>query len=133
MFLSMKTQQCAAKLCFVLLLTVAGIVAAGGILFGQGDPPPVRVGGDVKPPVKVKDVKPVYPTVARQARMQGVVVIEATVGADGKVKATKVLKSVPALDAAAMTAVKQWEYRPTLVDGKATPVILPVALTFRLD
>ena len=63
---------------------------------------------------------PTYPPVARQARTQGVVILETTIGADGKVKATKVVKSVPMLDDAAQDAVKKWEYQPTIVDGKAT-------------
>jgi protein TonB len=94
---------------------------------------PVRVGGAVKPPVRVTAVAPTYPPVAKQARTQGVVILETTIGADGKVKATKVVKSVPMLDDAAQDAVKKWEYQPTLVDGKPTPVIMVIPVNFKLD
>ena len=70
---------------------------------------PVRVGGDIKPPTKTKDVKPAYPPIAQSARVQGVVIIEATIGPNGAVQEAKVLRSIPLLDAAALDAVKQWE------------------------
>ena len=104
--------------------------AAGG---KPGDPPPVRVGGDIKPPVKVKDLKPVYPVLAKQTKVQGVVIIEATIGTDGKVQNTKVLRSVRLLDEAAVTAVKGQEYKPTIVNGKAVPVIMTVPINFVMD
>ncbi len=59
-------------------------------------PAPVRVGGNIKPPTKTRDVKPVYPPIAQSARVQGVVIIEATIGADGRVKEAKVLRGDPA-------------------------------------
>ena len=86
----------------------------GGVVGGLPDAPPpppppqapVRVGGNIKPPQKVKDVKPVYPSIAQSARVQGVVIIEATIGPDGKVKDAKVLRSIPLLDQAALDAVQ---------------------------
>ncbi len=94
---------------------------------------PVRVGGDVKPPIKIKDAKPVYPPMARQTRTQGTVILELTIGDDGKVKAVKVLKSLTLLDAAATDAVKQWEFKPTMLNGKAISVIMTTAVNFSLD
>src|SRR5436305_1124175 len=84
---------------------VAGGVA-GGIVGGlEAAPPPpppppppaapVRVGGQIKPPVKTKDVRPVYPSIAQSARVQGVVIIEATIGPNGNVTDAKVLRSIP--------------------------------------
>jgi protein TonB len=90
----------------------------------------VRVGGKVKPPVKIKDVAPVYPAIAKQAKVGGVVVIEATIGADGKVADTKVLRSVPMLDQAALDAVQQWEYTPSTQNGKPIPVVMTVTVNF---
>ena len=68
----------------------------GGIVGGLAEAPPppppppprapVRVGGQIKPPTKMKDVKPVYPAIAQSARVQGVVIIEATIGPDGRVQ-----------------------------------------------
>ena len=91
---------------------------------------PVRVGGQIKPPVKIKDVPPVYPAVAKSARVQGDVVIEATVGDDGKVADARVVKSIPLLDQAALDAVKQWEYQPSLLNGVPMPVVMTVTVRF---
>lgn len=93
----------------------------------------MHVGGNVKPPLKVKDAKPVYPEIARQSRTQGVVILEITIGTDGKVKAVKALKSITLLEAAAVDAAKKWEFKPTIIDGKPTAVIMPVAVNFTLD
>jgi protein TonB len=92
----------------------------------------VRVGGKIKPPTKTKNVTPGYPEAARSARVQGIVIIEAVIGADGKVADAKVLRSVPLLDDAAVAAVKQWEFTPTLLNGKAVPVVMTVTVNFKL-
>ena len=110
--------------------------AAGGLLEAPPPPPPppppVRVGGQIKAPVRVKNVNPVYPSIAQSARVQGVVIIEATIGPDGRVTDTKVLRSIPLLDAAAVDAVKQWTYTPTLLNGVPVPVIMTVTVNFTL-
>lgn len=93
----------------------------------------VRVGGRVKPPTKVKDVAPVYPAIARSARVEGVVIVEATVGEDGKVIDARVLRSVPMLDQAALDAVQQWEYTPSLRNGIPVPVVMTVTINFKLQ
>ncbi len=93
----------------------------------------VRVGGKVKAPTKTKDVKPVYPDAAKSAKIQGVVIIEATIGADGKIIGAKVLRSVPMLDQAALDAVKQWEFSPTRLNGKPVPVKMTVTVNFKLQ
>jgi TonB family protein len=93
----------------------------------------VRVGGKIKPPVKIKDVKPVYPAMAKSAGVAGAVIIEATIGPDGKVIDAKVLRSVPLLDQAALDAVRQWEYKPTLLNGVAVPVRVTVTINFKLQ
>jgi TonB family protein len=94
---------------------------------------PVRVGGDIKPPVKIKDAKPVYPPEAQAARIQGVVMIEAIIGVDGRVTGTRLIRSVPQLDAAALDAVRQWEYTPTTLAGKPVEVIMTVTVNFSMD
>ena len=94
---------------------------------------PVRVGGNIKTPTKTKDVKPVYPPIAQSARVQGVVIIEATIGPDGRVKDAKVLRSIPLLDQAALDAVKQWQFTPTLLNGVPVPVIMTVTVNFTLQ
>jgi protein TonB len=91
----------------------------------------VRVGGKIKPPIKMNDVAPVYPEIARNARVTGVVILEATIGTDGKVIDAKVLRSVPLLDQAALDAVRQWEYAPTLLNGVPVPVVMTVTINFK--
>jgi len=93
----------------------------------------VRVGGKVRPPTKVKDVKPIYPEAAKTARAAGVVIVEATIGANGKVIDAVVLRSVPMLDQAALDAVRQWEFTPTLLNGKPVPVVMTVTINFKLE
>jgi protein TonB len=92
----------------------------------------VRVGGKIRPPTKTKNVTPGYPAAAKSAGVQGIVIIEAVIGADGKVADAKVLRSVPQLDEAAVAAVKQWEFTPTLLNGKAVPVVMTVTVNFKL-
>ena len=95
--------------------------------------PPVRVGGAVREPQKIRHVSPVYPFIAQAARVQGVVIIEATIGPDGAVKDAKVLRSIPLLDASALDAVKQWQFTPTLLNGVPVPVIMTVTVQFTLQ
>jgi TonB family protein len=91
----------------------------------------VRVGGAIRNPTKTKNVLPVYPAVAKSARVGGTVLVEATIGPDGKVADARVLRSVALLDQAALDAVRQWEYAPTRVRGVAVPVIITVAINFQ--
>jgi TonB family protein len=92
----------------------------------------VRVGGGVLPPRKVKDVPPVYPAAAQDARVQGVVILEARVDENGNVSDVRPLRSIPLLDQAAIDAVKQWQYTPTLLNGAAVPVVMTVTVNFTL-
>jgi TonB family protein len=91
---------------------------------------PLRIGGQIKAPLKIKDVKPVYPAIARSARVAGAVTMEATIGPDGKVIDAKVVRSIPLLDQAALDAVRQWEYTPTLLNGVPVPVLVTVTINF---
>lgn len=91
---------------------------------------PVRIGGDVAEPMKVKDVKPVYPADAQAAGITGLVIVEAVIGRDGRVQDARVLRSVPELDGAALDAVSQWEYTPTLLGGQPVEVIMTVTVNF---
>ncbi len=110
----------------------------GGVVGGLPDAPqgpvaPVRVGGLLKEPRKLRHVDPEYPMLALKARMQGVVVVEAVIDARGAVTEAKILRGVPMLDEAALAAVRQWTYQPTLLDGIPTPVIMTVTVQFRLN
>ena len=93
---------------------------------------PVIVGGTIKPPARTRYVPPHYPDIARSARVEGVVIIEAIIGADGTVEQARVLRSKPFLDEAALAAVRAWEYTPTLLNGRPVPVIMTVTVQFSL-
>jgi periplasmic protein TonB len=98
-------------------------------------PPPVqplRVGGNVRPPQRLHDVPPQYPAIARSARVSGVVILEAVIGEDGTVGDVRVLRSIPLLDQAAIDAVKQWRFSPTLLNNRAIPVVMTVTVNFAL-
>jgi protein TonB len=94
---------------------------------------PVRVGGDVKRPAKIAHVDPAYPSLARQARVSGLVIIEAIIAKDGTVRDARVLRSVRLLDQAALDAVNQWRFTPTLLNGEPVEVVMSVNVTFALE
>ena len=96
-------------------------------------PQPVRPGGNIRIPTKVHHVAPVYPSMAQSARVEGTVVIEATIGTDGRVKDARVLASKPLLDQAAVDAVMKWRFTPTLLNGVPVPVLMTVTVTFTLS
>ena len=93
---------------------------------------PLRVGAGIQEPRKTKNVAPVYPRDAIAARIQGAVVLECTISPQGKVVEVRTIRSVPMLDDAAIGAVKQWEYTPTLLNGVPVPVIMTVTVNFKL-
>ena len=91
---------------------------------------PVRATGEIKPPKLLKHVPPVYPVIARQRGIEGVVVVEATTDIYGIVQDVKVINSVSLLDQAAIEAVRQWVYEPMIIDGQPRRVIFTVRVTF---
>jgi protein TonB len=78
-------------------------------------------------------VSPVYPGIARSARVSGVVILETTIAEDGSVRDVRVLRSVPLLDQAAVDAVRQWRFTPTLLNGRPVAVLMTVTVAFRMD
>jgi protein TonB len=93
---------------------------------------PRRVGGDIKPPERTVYKAPVYPQMAQAARVEGIVILEATIDAQGVVQNVSVLRSVPLLDRAAIEAVQQWRYSPTRLNGVAIPIVMTVTVTFSM-
>ena len=93
----------------------------------------VRARGDVKPPKVIKKVEPDYPEEARKEGIEGVVILESTTDKYGVVQEVKILRSIPALDQAAIDAVKQWIFEPMVIDGEPIGVIFTVTCQFRLD
>ena len=128
---------------------VAGIV--GGIVSPAPAPPPppppppppapplvargpVRIGGQITAPALLHRVEPVYPDVAALAHLTGVVILEATVNAEGCVESARVLRSRHALlDKAAREALMQWQYSPLVLNGIATPFVLTVTFNFSVQ
>lgn len=93
---------------------------------------PLPIGGVLERPRKIHDQAPVYPQTAIAAHVEGTVVIEAIISTTGTVQDMRVLHSVPLLDRAALDAVREWRFTPTLLGGVAVPVILTVNVEFRL-
>jgi protein TonB len=91
------------------------------------------VGGSVQQAKVVREVTPAYPPLARQARVSGVVRVEATVGRDGRIVRVQALSGPPLLRQAAVDAVRQWVYRPTLLNGQPVEVVTQVDVTFNLN
>ena len=113
----------------------AGFGAEGGVGWGtsaSGPGAPVRVGKEISAPEVLHRVEPVYPKDAVAARVEGVVVVEATVDEQGNVIAVKVLRSIGSLDQAAIDAVSQWRYSPLRVNNQPAQFVLTVNVTFRL-
>lgn len=111
----------------------------GGIVGGlptEAPPPPVkavRVGGQIKQPKLLQQVKPVFPELAAQARLSAIVIMEALVDTQGRVKSVTILRGAPLFDDAAIAAVKQWRYQPLLLNGVPTDFILTVTINFNLS
>jgi TonB family protein len=93
----------------------------------------VKVRGDIKPPKPVKVVKTIYPEIARQAAVEGVVLLEARTDVSGRVKDVRVLRSIPLLNQAAIDAVRQWVYEPLIIDGEPREAVFTVTIRFGLE
>ena len=108
----------------------------GGVL-GTGPGPgigtgPLRVGGLVVPPTKIRHVDPVYPEIARAARVSANVVLDCLLDVEGRVTEIRVVSGHPLLDAAARDSVARWRYTPTYLNDTAVPVLLTVTVRFTL-
>ena len=124
-----------------------GIPGFDGLIGGVDGPPPpprtvapppppapvVRPGGVIKAPQKIHHVAPTYPVIAQSARVSGIVILDALIAEDGSVRDVNVLRSVPLLDAAAIDAVRQWRFTPTLLNGVPVQVIMTVTVNFTLE
>jgi TonB family protein len=117
-----------------VLPPLCALVAAGGLLSARAfaqDAPKVA-GVDVPAPKRTKTVMPQYPPEAQSAGIRGIVILELVIDAQGHVSSADVVRSIPALDDAALAAVRKWEYEVTKVDGRAISVRLTVPISFAL-
>ena len=106
----------------------------GGVPGGVVDEPPIRIGGEVVPPELINRVQPVYPEIARKARVQGVVIIEAIIDKQGYVTESRVLRGLPmGVSEAAAAAIGRWKYKPAMLNGRPVAVYLTVTVTFTLQ
>ena len=92
-----------------------------------------RVGQGVREPKRVAGAPPEYPEIARRAKVDGSVILEAVINERGGVERIRVLKSVPLLDGAAVTAVSGWRYTPTLLNGVPVSVLMTITINFTLQ
>ena len=93
---------------------------------------PVPVGGRIAMPQRLVTTAPVYPSFAKIGHVEGVVEVAIVIDASGSVSRAQIVKSIPQLDKAALDAVKQWKYAPTIVNGAAVPVTMVVQVKFNL-
>ena len=94
---------------------------------------PIRLHSGIRAPQRIVNVAPVYPAIARGAHVEGVVIIEATIDEHGNVIHTQLLRSIQLLDDAALIAVRQWKFSPTLLNGVPVPIVMTVTVNFKLD
>ena len=97
------------------------------------DAHPIRVSAGAQAAILIYQVKPVYPPIARQLRVQGVVVLEAVISKEGTIESLRTVSGHQLLNQAALDAVKQWRYQPTLLSGEPVAVITTVMATFTLQ
>ena len=116
---------------------IGGVAGALPIEVPPPPPPPsrapVRTGGEIQAPALLKRVPPVYPPIAVNAAIEGLVILEATVGRDGRVEGVEVLRSGGLLEKAAIEAVQQWQYGPLLLNGKPERFVVTVTVSFNLS
>jgi protein TonB len=125
---------------------VSALERGGGSVDGLGvteDPPqappasalqpPQRLHQGIQAPRKVVDVAPRYPALARESRVEGIVILDVIIDETGNVTSTRVLKSVAFLDQAAIDAVRLWKFTPARLNGEAIPIVMTVTVAFRLQ
>jgi protein TonB len=111
---------------------ILGVVMVMGLAFAQ-EPGPIRVGGNVQQANLLTSVRPVYPPEAKQDRIQGTVRLEITIAKDGTVSTVAVVSGPPELVQSAVDAVKQWTYKPTLLNGEPVSVLSTVDVNYSLS
>jgi protein TonB len=120
---------------------LSGILGGAGIAPPPPPPPPkpkaptapVRIGGNVIQANLIKQPKPIYPPLAKAARVQGTVKFQATISKDGTIQNLQLLGGPPLLVQAALQAVQQWVYKPTLLNGEPVEVITTIDVNFTLS
>lgn len=113
---------------------IGGIISSAPVAVPKvATPQKIRVSQGVSEGLLVRKVSPSYPPLAKQARIQGSVVLQATIGKDGSIQNLRVVSGHPMLTQSAIDAVKQWKYRPYLLNGEAVEVETTVQVNFTLS
>lgn len=124
---------------------IGGIISSAPVAPPPPPPPPkveapkkvevqrIRVGGNVQQANLIKRITPTYPPLAKQARIQGTVKFTAIIGTDGTIRNLQLVTGHPLLVPAAQDAVRQWVYRPTLLNGEPVEVITQIDVNFTLS
>jgi protein TonB len=121
------------------LVVERGVGSFGLEIVGVAPPPPpppqrpIHLHSGMQAPVKIVDVAPQYPPLAQAAHVEGVVILEAVIDADGAVTSVKVLRSIPLLDEAAAKAVRGWRFTAARLNGQPVPVVMTVTVNFTLQ
>ena len=111
----------------------ANLIERAKVLDPRLAPARIRVGGNVQGANLVTQVPPVYPALAKQARIQGIVRFSVVIGKDGSVNNLQLISGHPLLIPAAQDAVKQWVYKPTLLNGAPVEVLTQIDVVFSLN
>ena len=117
---------------------IGGVI--GGLLSAAAPPPPpkaaapkrIRVGGQVEAAKLIFQPKPEYPPLAKMARIQGTVRLEAVISKDGTIQDLRVVSGHPLLVKSALEAVQRWRYQPTLLNGEPVEVVTEIDVNFTL-
>jgi protein TonB len=104
----------------------------GGVIGGTGTGLPVPVRDVDRPPRLLRQVKPVYPSEAFVKKVEGTVLVEIVIDDQGRVARTRILQSIPLLDAAALECVRQWVFAPALVRSRPVATLALAPVTFRI-
>jgi protein TonB len=102
-------------------------------VLGPDDSGPLHVAQDIQSLRLITQVKPVYPELARLSRTEGAVILQVNITRDGSVSKVEIMSGPSLLTRAAQEAVRQWKYKPTVVNGQAVEVVTQVRVAFSIS
>jgi periplasmic protein TonB len=112
---------------------IGGIISSAPVVPKVATPQRVRVSQGVTQGLLLRKIQPAYPPLARQARIQGPVVLQAEIGKDGSIQNLHLISGHPMLAPAAIEAIKQWKYKPYILNGEPVEVETTITFNFTLS